>query len=86
MNEYPGQARARFLALVDLKAKAKTPPPIAAIFDGGLEKEELTRTKHQLAATLDILDRYAGKIARQRATIRRAYKLLRKSGFTLKAI
>lgn len=75
----------RFAKLRRLYDAQKAAPQVA-IFDGGQEKEELAHTKQQLSITLDILDRYAAKIARQRATIRRAYKLLRKQGFTLKSL
>lgn len=86
MNEYPGQARAQFLALVDLKAKAKTPAPVAAIFDGGLEKDQLAHAQRELNSCHGIIARLKRQNKVQRATIRRAYKLLRKAGFTLKAI
>lgn len=60
--------------------------PQVAIFDGGQEKERLERAERELTVLYDIVGRKNRKLTAQRATIRRAYKLLRKQGFTLKSV
>lgn len=88
-EEYPGQARSEFLARVAGLAALQRitgAAPAVAIFDGGQEKFRLEHAERENAVLHRIIERQAKKITKQRATIRRAYKLLRKAGFTLKAI
>lgn len=75
----------RFAKLRRLYDAQKAAPQVA-IFDGGQEKEELRLAKLENAVLHDILERQFRKVTAQRATIRRAYKLLRKQGFTLKSV
>lgn len=85
MND-PIQAAARARALLTLEMAAKAGAPRVAVFDGGLEKDELQHALRQLTAYEGIIAKLKIRNNAQRATIRRAYKLLRKQGFTLKSV
>lgn len=81
----PEDAKARLRGLAALQ-RATVAAPVVAIFDGGQEKFRLEHADRENAVLHRIIKRQAKKITRQRVTIRRAYKLLRKAGFTLKSI
>lgn len=78
--------KARMRGAATLQKIAAYAAPAVAIFDGGLEKDQLAHAERELTVLRAIVGRQNRELTKQRATIRRAYKLLRKAGFTLKSL
>lgn len=81
----PEDAKARLRGLAALQ-RATGAAPAVAIFDGGQEKFRLEHAERENAVLYRAIDRQARKINRQRATIRRAFKVLREVGIDPKKI
>lgn len=78
--------KARMRGVATLEKIAAYAAPAVAIFDGGQEKDRLAYAERELAVCYKIIGRIKQQNSEQRVRLRRAYKLLRKAGFTLKSL